>query len=291
MAVHISAARDWTAPATDAALRDHLTTVGNALDAVGFVRTTDSGQFNPATVLRADVPTSGSAESFYEVRYLDDSLHSTAPIIIKISYYANSLLSMNFRVGMVTNGSGTFVGPSSFVDGGFSAYSSATVAFYATGGEGYTGFWLPVSRGEYGMFIARTADQNGDPTAGGFRVYYRSYGSTSYDIKTVDYRADTRTFTLKAQPDYTFVPQGRLSSLNPSAALDVYRHYSALPDPRVCPYAVTVHKVEHTAGVTFTTDPIQGQVHTFMPVMQWHGADACYPTTSRDNIMAVRWEA
>lgn len=289
MAVHISAARNWTSPVTDADLQEHLTTVGNALDAVGLVRTTDSGQFDPSTALRASVPASSSSEAFYELRYLNDSLAGTAPVLVKIAYYANSLLTMNFRVGTATNGAGTFVGASYFVEGK-TANSSSTVPFYATGGEGYAGFWLPVSRGDYGLFIARVTDHNGDPTGEGFRVYHRSLGS-SYDLATVDYRDDIRAMSYKTAPDYTFVPQGRLSSLNPSAALDVYRHYSALPDPRVCPYAVTVHKSEHTEGVTFTTDPIQGQVHTFMPVMQWIGADACYPGSNRDNIMAVRWES
>ena len=284
MAVYTSLSRSWANPNSDTAFRGWLAAVGAGLDAAGMPRTTDSGQFDPATAAWASVPSSG--EGMFEVRELDDAFAQASPIIIKLSYYvAAGVLYNTVRVGVATNGSGTFVGPSVSYASGI-LYASTTAPLYATCGEGYAGFWVPGAP-NIGWFLNRAADTQGQPCTDGFILYH----CVSPDLPTVEYRASTQSMIDRNNEiSYTFIPQERSSSLSPGTALDVYRHYTAMPDPRINPFALTVHAGEHSTGGTFTADPIQGDVHTFTPVMDWSGASAGYMGITRSSIIAVRWE-
>lgn len=297
MAVHVSPQFSWSTAETDANLRATMNVLCDAMDAVGFVRTSDSGQFDPDTVLFADLTQGGG--NVYEVRYLDDSLHATAPILARIDwYYVNNYPYkwMRFKIGFcsATDGAGAIVGASyTFDDVNVTLGAAASV--HATAGDGYAGLYVPVAGGPF-WYVARSADITGTPTGDGYQVYGNGDtmpGGVSSNIGTADYRADIDQFTGFPLPNYTFIPGGRTSSANPGTAMDVYRHWSALPTPMVNPFAVTVHASEHQLGTTFTTDPVQDDVHTFMPWTLLTGADATNVNAagvSRNGCLAVRWE-
>lgn len=93
--------------ADDAGFRAVGKAVSDAMTAVGFIKTADSGQIDWTTVLKG-------ASAGYEIRQLPDSTLQTAnPVLVKIVYGYGStsiLFGMTFQVGHTTNGAGTFTG-------------------------------------------------------------------------------------------------------------------------------------------------------------------------------------
>ena len=71
-----------------------------AFTTVGFLKSDDTGQVDWTTVNRPAINT-----TVYEIRYLNDSLHGTAPVYVKIEYGTGD--SANLPVLWVTTGTGT----------------------------------------------------------------------------------------------------------------------------------------------------------------------------------------
>lgn len=182
---------------SDAAFRAWGSGLSAALQAVGLVQTTDTGQVNWTTVTR--IGTQGTEViNGYEIYRLNDALQSTAPVFIKIEYgtlngNSGSLSPIGspalfVTVGTSTNGSGTLGGLAlssrTRLAGG--AVTNATTNSTAVASPVYTqgdtssvimalGVSTqaqPVYTSLYSSFpaflvIDRTRDANGVPTANG----------------------------------------------------------------------------------------------------------------------------
>ena len=84
--------------------------IGARLEAVGIIKTADTGQIDWVTVL---TPAGINTYSGYEIRQFTDALQATAPVFIKIQYgEGNSADGPGVRVqfGSGSNGSGTLTG-------------------------------------------------------------------------------------------------------------------------------------------------------------------------------------
>ena len=96
---------------TDANFRLWGGGLSNAIQAVGLVRTADTGQINWSTVTR---PLADSAMQGYEIFRFNDTLQSTAPIFLKIEYgsgdYGASCPSFKTTIGKGTDGAGNITG-------------------------------------------------------------------------------------------------------------------------------------------------------------------------------------
>jgi hypothetical protein len=82
----------------------------DAMTAVGFTKTADTGQIDWATVSK---PASVSTYSGYEIREFSDDIQATNPIIVKIEYGCGNSLAycaMRITVGRDSDGSGNLVG-------------------------------------------------------------------------------------------------------------------------------------------------------------------------------------
>jgi len=130
----------WTsAPThtTDALFRAWGKGVSDAIAAVGFIRTADTGQINWTTVT---MPTVANTQQGYEVYRFNDTLQATAPLFFRVGYGSGSVLSYPsiwLTVGKGSDGAGAITStlvPLSQV--GLSGSNATATASYASSGDG-----------------------------------------------------------------------------------------------------------------------------------------------------------
>lgn len=113
----------------DATFRTCGKAISDALEAVGCIKTADTGQINWTTVLR---PATNTMAGF-EIRQLPAGTLQTAnPILLKISYgcnYSTSAIGFTFQIGHTTDGAGAFTGTSSSAYA-LGSYASGSPANY-----------------------------------------------------------------------------------------------------------------------------------------------------------------
>lgn len=114
MATRITANMNFD-PGTDAAFRATALEFSNALQAVGMVKTADTGQTNWATSTTARSATSSSVG--YEVFRFDDALQASKPVFFRIDYFngynqhqSPNSFGFGITVGSGTNGAGGITG-------------------------------------------------------------------------------------------------------------------------------------------------------------------------------------
>lgn len=172
---------------SDAEFRVWGKSMSDALTAVGFIKSADTGQINWATVSRAAVNTAAG----YEIRYLNDSLHSTCPIFVKIEWGTDSQADRPqvwLTVATGSNGSGTLNGTTIYARAAIANTVSAgsTTAEWAgaacmTTGSMFLSFGTAASgsagaRVNFG--IHRTCDANGTPNGNGAYVWTANSAAT-----------------------------------------------------------------------------------------------------------------
>ena len=173
---------------TDALFQTDVAIIHNAILSVGLVQTSDTGQINPATVLRSATTNTPSG---YIIYAFADALQATYPVYIKIEYGAGvgtSEIGFWVTVGFATNGAGTitgysqtnrFVFPSSTTNvttpGGISGSTSRLTAalMLYNGTPAYVSLWFSIER------LQSTA---GADTSQGIVLAYAQHGSASSSI-------------------------------------------------------------------------------------------------------------
>lgn len=109
----MSIATPSTAPtsSTNAQFQAWGSSIGSTLVSLGWVRTSDTGQINWATVA---APGASNTVQGYEMFAMADSLQATAPVFLKIEYGSASggaaYPSIWFTVGTGTDGAGNLTG-------------------------------------------------------------------------------------------------------------------------------------------------------------------------------------
>lgn len=149
---------------TDATFRAWGAALSDAMEAVGFVKTADTGQVDWAAVVKPVLSTFAG----YEIRQLSDSMQSTVPIFAKIEYGAGSTQTypkLRIQLGRGTDGAGNLTGMVSaqFIPGCADVSATAYDCF-VSGGEGYiaVALWTTANSNFPIMFyIARTRDADG----------------------------------------------------------------------------------------------------------------------------------
>lgn len=185
---------------TDAKFRTWGLAMSTAMQAAGFVKTSDTGQINWATVTK---PVATNTQAGYEIYRFDDDLQATAPIFFRVGYGSGGTASGNspttwITIGTASDGAGTISGIGSSL-GALQGYNiSQTLSntgmtgyfchspgyglmhfgmnLTTTVGSGNAGFWV----------IARTGNGSGGYSsqgAGLYRIMYTSSaGSVHYGI-------------------------------------------------------------------------------------------------------------
>lgn len=262
--------------------------LSNALTAVGFIKSGDTGQINWATVTRPAVNVSGG----YEIRYLNDSLHGTAPIYMKIEYGTNTTgaayPAMWVTIGTGSNGSGTITGTTiareEIVLGLYPLDSTvATKTSFVCMVTGCV--WIAhkcknrsTSFPVFSWMLCRTWDSSGAATADGMVFYRPSTSGVTYNTYATVYMFATG-YTDGSDPASTgiyggqcaFMPYGMLNKATIVSGVpgdyQVARHYTITPTISPLVPIVDCSIIDGvTQGTTFTCTPVGATSRTFITV-------------------------
>lgn len=260
----------------------------NALTAIGFIKSADTGQINWASVSR---PGAIDTSAGYEIRYLNDSMHGSAPIYVKIEYGtggATTTPGMWITIGTGSNGSGTITGTivarEQTLGSAHALDSTAlTKPSYYCMVDGCV-WWVHKTRNRAGnttpvhcFYLERTRDSAGVATAEGFAYYRGMFGWTfSYSASVVVYNFSTGyTYdfntpnTIYGGGCYTFVPSPLVASGSIVGGTpgdhQVSRHYLAMPLIKALGTVVSSVDADGiTEGTTFTATPLGVTARTFI---------------------------
>jgi len=172
------------ASSTDALLRDWGSKLSAAIQAVGLVKTSDTGQIDWNTVVN------GTMVRGYEIFRFNDTLQATAPIFLKLEYGGNStLVVFKTTVGKGTDGAGNITGvlhaALSTSSGGFDI-TNDYVSYVSSGDGSMLNFALfPAWNAAYSPMLKfsleRSRDAGGNPTTTGTFCYRFAGGSATSD--------------------------------------------------------------------------------------------------------------
>ena len=299
----------WTtgiAHTDDATFRAWGSELAGYLATVGLVKTADTGQINWTTVTRPGT----STDAGYELYYLNDSMHATQGLYIKITYGTGSATTrprLKVQVGEGSDGAGALTGQLS--NEYQPMYASATLGAstyvsYAVATTGLLGVCWKVGASASGLALAgfvvgRSVDSTGAPTAEGAFVIMSNAGAatTSYfQGQCIRFDATAKTYDSAGSgtsdgPNFFLMPQTETSS-------DVSGTTQAMPGFGVFPSIRPLRGVgvallgELTAGSTCSVALVGSTAHTYIQWGQYFGRlGARTNGTDDSNVgMLVEWE-
>jgi hypothetical protein len=261
----------------DATFRACGSAIAAALEAVGCIKTADTGQIDWATVARPLVNTMAG----YEIRQLPAGTLQTAnPILLKIGYgcgYSLSGIGFTFQIGHTTDGAGAFTG----------AYSSLyTIGSYVAGvptnyfinsfscDEEHLSMSLfmgPQSTSKYNVLLGidRLRDVDGVALDTGCNIVISGYNSLFYQFMLPSGAGAQFPATALLQPMTIAPPVGAPSNYGLNyynSFLYPYLGYCGNPDLNFIAYGtdadvspggtsriITIYSVEHTYLLIATT--------------------------------------
>lgn len=162
------------ASSTDALLRDWGSKLSAAIQAVGLVKTADTGQIDWSTV------TTGTGIRGYEIFRFNDTLQATAPIFLKLEYGGNNAqVVFKTTVGKGTDGAGNITGVLHAALSTTNASQDTTndyVSYVSSGDGSMLNFALfPAWNAAYSPMLKfsleRSRDAGGNPTTTGTFCY------------------------------------------------------------------------------------------------------------------------
>ena len=229
---------------TDAIFRTWGKGLSDAIQAVGLVKTADTGQIDWLTVL---APTTPSQIRGYEIFRFNDALQATSPIFIKISYgsggYGVSATSCPYiktAVGKGSDGSGNLtdilhIERDTYTNG---SSNSTDYASYVSSGDGsmlvFT-LWpmSPIDTHGYRFVLERSRDAIGLPT-GLATMCYRVTGSvmsagTGTKLEVVDYTT-MQSNTLNRGAVHTGYEIDIAKTINNGTSTVMFKPYVVTPN-------------------------------------------------------------
>lgn len=282
---------------TDADFRAWGSELSTKLQSMSLLtKTTDTGQVNWATVTRPAVNTDGG----YEVYYLNDSLHASAPIYFKLYYgTADTAVRPRIRieVGTGSNGSGTLTGTGSGVIStctrGGSDGSSTAQPSYLCVAQGFVGLCWKTATPAF-FSITRTCDSSGTLSADGAHLISRG-SATAGSPTQLAARSFRYTATAAAYPSGAmessygvFTPYNSITSAWPSGENMSWVCWGCFPDMRPLPHLVGFVTADVASGATFTATPVGSSARTFLTLPT---ANTQYPTPGTTAwSLAMLWE-
>lgn len=255
---------------SDATFRTWGSELAAKLAAIGLVQTADTGQINWVTVTRPAANTDGG----YEIYYLNDSLHATAPIYIKFYYGSgttNSRPRVRVEIGTGTNGSGTITGTAKTAVIQLNIANSSTPGAtaqlsYACAVDGHLGIAWKIGdlNHSFLLIVTRTCDGDGTLTATGCQVIWSTgngYGSN----QCLRFAATAAAYTVVYQ-FWTIIPGQVSSSLTASGDNQVYLGWMHTPTVGPNFSACHVVRAEYASGVTFSVALVGASARTYLSV-------------------------
>lgn len=274
-----NSARFFPSSPTTTEARNFLIDQFTGITSSGWSATSDTGQIDEATVT---IPGTLSTVIGYRVYYLNDSYHSTNPILMKLVHTTGSStvnrITTTVTFGVATNGAGSFTGWSSTlptynvmgVSTGY-FYNATSGTFLGSYGEGYsvmlmgrgicTGNADTIAISVQRAFNQQTGAVQDDGT---FYVYLNQYSSAAFpaSVQVTGYnRYYTQVISSTGITCYSksFVPMGTTYT---GASVEIYPDIFRARVANISPITAT-YKLTDIATDNYVTANILGANHTY----------------------------
>lgn len=279
---------------TDADFRSWGQNLSNAIQAVGLVKTADTGQVDWTTVTK---PAGITTSAGYEIYKFNDSLAASSPIYFRVDYgtgsNANTVPRVWLTVGTGSNGAGVITGPQSsiniLVSSGPTANNSAQtwVCFSADGA--FTLVWAAKYNTGNGCLlmtvIDRARDDSGNPLGEGFLVTSQSPGATNPTQVAV--QTGAAPTSLGPGVPNCLVPNTSSSAVG--SDIQLFRHWLATPRLRPVIGLLTYLDPEIGAGSVISVAPF-GVAHSYLTLGKVYCTANFHITTAANCVAAILWE-
>lgn len=263
---------------SDAGFRAWGKELSDALQACGLVKTGDTGQINWSTANRPGI----NVKAGYEVYYLNDSMHATAPLYFKIEYGTGSsypnMPGIWYSLGKGSDGAGNLVSPFFESEGGRAANTTSPTPgshpTYVCVVDG--AFWFSFKPGSVSanasqfFFLARSVGADGEPSAEGVTVLSRRNETNlsrqnSPQFAVYDYASQVAFASELNVNRYSLsTVWGAVTSSLVASSPQVYKHYTLTPRVRPNPYLLTVLPAEIGVNSQFEAQVISGRPRTYI---------------------------
>lgn len=283
---------------TDADFRAWGSELSAALDALGlFPKSADSGQIDWTTVSIPGINTSAG----YEIRYLNDSQNSAAPVYVKFEFGTAGQATYPevwCTIGQGSDGAGGITGTifarrTIATNSVFTGNSTNTFPSYYCAVDGFVGFLFKsgaMQHGFTGLVLQRTVDDSGAPTAEGLFVFFnRNDASNFYPVPgAYTYQSGLTTGPSSGGSSaYLLRPYGSTGHgpIGSPPAYQMFRHFAGFPESRPLLYTVSADPNDTlSAGTTFQLTPVGTTPRSYIVLPPNH---LCL--SSDDNICMI-WE-
>lgn len=283
--------------ATDAAYRAWAEAISLALDAIGITKTADTGQVdwttNPARPTISTTP-------HYEIRYIDDSMHGTAPVYMRLEYGCDSNIArpaIAISWGTGSDGAGNLTGVWSsraVYNGGANVWTLPS-DMHSCSWDG--GFMLVAGHNNSGTMISfvlsfdRTALSDGTLTGEGgiWGVMFASSSGISINWQRYSVSGSVSVSLASGDPVYA-LPAG-MSNESFQVGSDIYLGLGHVWMPgegiRYLTGTLCTGATDFSANSTFTADGYDGS-HTWRAL---RGSSKTLSATSQHGgCICMRWE-
>jgi len=261
---------------------------------VGFPKSGDTGQVTDWAT--ETIPAANTTK--YEIRYLNDSLHATKPVYVKIEYGTGTAgrVALWITVSSSTNGAGTMTGTIYYSRAQINNNTAPSAGTYFTGVAYQPGFIFCIwKRGHnpsgtlsptFGVY--RTVDSTGAITTGGVATI------TTLTAGGIPYRYTYIGSSIGPHVGYALWPGGNGEPSLVGGAPQVLRHYMMTPEIQVVPWLLSYKDSEIGDLSEFSFTPVGVTPRTYIAFGGTHGptnaglAEVSSMATLR---LAVQWEA
>lgn len=215
-----------------AAFRAWGLAISTALQAVGLVKTSDTGQIDWTTVA---APSSSGNIQGYEIYRFSDALQATAPVFLRVTYGSGAngqYPGVRFAVGAATDGAGNLT--TSYNHGAM--YGTSTDSGTRTSWISFDGSGLAIAFhvdaaviGNRGLFVIdRTRNADGTPNGDGLVCFYEEQAGNG--AQTMFSYKLRRWFALPRAQALHPAPLSGATSLAWSGDTYVAQYYALIPN-------------------------------------------------------------
>lgn len=288
---------------SDANFREWAQEFHDMLAAIGAVQTADTGQINLTTVVRAGT----NADAGYELWYVNDSLHGTAPIYFKIYYgtgAGTSRARLRIEVGTGSNGTGTLTGGDAAVK--TISYSSATDLTTDTTYQSYAcmargALWIAFKCGRIasefalmGFFIGRGCDATGAADdIFNMSIYHNNgTGSATFAVMQRQYRPTAAWVSVASNyPAFFWPAADAASTADEDGNVQFMIPFIAAIRPRPLNNILICWDADVSFGSTYSLTGVGSTAFTYIALKRALGAHAAtYQNTTTGLGMLLVYE-
>lgn len=277
--------------ASDATYQAWVTEFHNLLISAGLVQTSDTGQIADLSVITR--PSVGVLTGF-RIYSLNDSLQSTAPILIKVWFGTGNNANharIDVQAGILTNGAGSFTGGRSTAVQSLltNPVLATNLPARACAGEGFAWITFKASTAAtcyLGFGVSRSFDSSGNPSAHGYTLVTSNQTTGVHISQQVIF--DSNTVSAASQTMSCVLPSSIQTSVV-GADVQFWKHYMATPRMRCLIPFLTTNINDTPSGTERSLTPVGSTARNYISAGFGLG-NTCGANAGVNNTMMLIWE-